>query len=76
MSEQFEYRGYQVAFEVNEHAKDGHPEWSATVYLRTSEDAPVESFSVSPPDGDPTEARERAIRVAKSAVDKKLIAAN
>lgn len=70
MAERFDYKGYQVAYEV---LPAGDDEWHANVYIRVNEDSKAESFTVSPPDPTPYEADERAIRVAKDWIDQKSI---
>lgn len=72
MAEQFEYRGYQLAYEIAPHTTDDETEWHATIYIRENENAKTESADLSPPDKTAGEAKERAIRVLKSLVDEKL----
>lgn len=68
MAERFDYKGYQVAYEV---LPAGDGEWHANLYIRVDENSETESFTVSPPDLTASEAAERAIRVAKDWIDKK-----
>lgn len=68
MAERFDYKGYEVAYEV---VPAGDDEWHANLYIRVNENSETESFTVSPPDLTASEAGERAVRVAKAWIDDK-----
>lgn len=67
-----EYRGFAIGISFVKNEAAEKTDWHCSVFLWQNPNEGSESFAVQPSDRSPSEARERAIRVAKMTIDKRL----